>query len=68
MAGGSALLLKNDTIDDYVYTKHVFAQAEFTLHGAPGTLEFFAKSSCQVLVKAKKNRTIWARGPWHCVI
>ena len=35
-------------------TNYVIDRAGFTLSGAPGTLEIFAKSSCQILVKTKK--------------
>ena len=40
--------------------------AGFTLRGAPGTLEIFAKFSLQILVTTKKSLTIWDWGPWHC--
>ena len=36
-------------------TNHVIDWAVFTLREASGTLEIFAKSSCQIQVKAKKK-------------
>ena len=36
-------------------TNHAIDRARFTLRGAPGTLEIFVKSSCQIQVKTKKR-------------
>ena len=44
-------------------TNHVIARAGFTLRRALGTLEIFATSFCQILVKTIKSLTIRAWGP-----
>ena len=36
-------------------TSHVIDRGGFTLRGAPGTLEVFAKSSCLIQVKTTKT-------------
>ena len=41
------LLLKNGTIDSYAYLP-CYCQAGFTSRWAPGTLEIFATSFCQI--------------------
>ena len=45
--GGGELLLKHITMDNTL-TYHVIDRAGFTLCRASGTLEIFAKSSCQI--------------------
>ena len=45
--GGYELLLKNSSVDSYP-TNHVIDRAGFTMRGASGTLEFFAKPSFQI--------------------
>ena len=44
---GGESLLKNGTIDGYAYYT-CYYRAEFTMGEAPGTLEIFATSSCQI--------------------
>ena len=45
--GVDKLLLKNRTIDGYADLPR-YSRVEFTLRIAPGTLEIFATSSCQI--------------------
>ena len=51
--GEDELLLKNGTLDGYACEPCYF-RAGYTLRVAPGTLEIFATSSCQIQVKTKK--------------
>ena len=43
-------------------TNHDIDRAGFKLHGAPGTLKIFAKSSCQIQVNTKKKVLLFENG------